>query len=146
MVQVERTFLVKQSCETVVGYLTDFATAERWDPGTVTCVQQSEGEPRVGTTYCNVSEVLGRKTELTYELTYADPHRLTFVGSNKTATSTDDLTFEDLGDATSITYRATVVFNGLAKLAEPLMKREFNKLAEKLVPQMTGVLEGLPAA
>jgi hypothetical protein len=32
-----------------------------------------------------------------------------FVGTNKTATSTDDITFADNGDGTTITYHARVV-------------------------------------
>ncbi|MDX6296930.1 MAG: hypothetical protein QOI51_787 [Nocardioidaceae bacterium] len=143
MVQVERTFTVKKPRDEVVGYLTDFANAESWDPGTVSCEQTTPGPPGVGTTWHNVSRIRGRETDLTYELTYADPHRLTFVGTNKTATSTDDLTFRSDGDATVITYRSTVRFNGLARLADPLMKREFNRLAKELVPLMTRTLESL---
>jgi carbon monoxide dehydrogenase subunit G len=144
MTQVQRTFTVDQPIDIVVGYLKDFAHAESWDPGTLSCTQTSPGEVRVGTTWHNVSKVRGRTTELTYQLTYADPHRLTFVGTNKTATSTDDMTFEAIGDTTSITYQATVTLNGLAKLAEPLMRREFEKLAGQTVDRMTKTLEGLP--
>jgi carbon monoxide dehydrogenase subunit G len=144
MTHVQRTFTVGQPIETVVGYLKDFAHAESWDPGTLRCTQTSPGEVRVGTTWHNVSKIRGRETELTYELTYADRHRLTFVGKNRTATSTDDMTFEALGDQTSITYDATVTLNGLAKLAEPLMRREFEKLAQQTVDLMTKTLERLP--
>jgi len=144
MTHVQRTFTVKQQIETVVDYLMDFAHAESWDPGTVTCTQVSAGEVGVGTTWHNVSEILGRKTELSYQLTYADQRRLTFVGTNKTATATDDMTFEAVGDTTSITYQATVTLNGLAKLAEPLMRREFEKLAGKTAARMTETLESLP--
>ena len=54
------------------------------------------------------------------------------------------MTFEPVGDATSITYEATVTLNGLAKLAEPLMRREFEKLAQQTVDLMTKTLEALP--
>jgi carbon monoxide dehydrogenase subunit G len=144
MTHVQRTFTVKQPIDTVVSYLKDFAHAESWDPGTVTCTQTSPGEVRVGTTWHNVSEIRGRKTELSYQLTYADPERLTFVGKNKTATATDDMTLEAVGDQTSITYEATVTLNGLAKLAEPLMRREFAKLAQRTIDQLTATLEALP--
>ncbi len=145
MTHVQRTFAVNQPIEIVVGYLEDFAHAESWDPGTVTCTRTSPGDVGVGTTWHNVSEIRGRTTELSYQLTHADPRRLTFVGTNKTATSTDDLTFEPVdANRTSITYEATVTLNGLAKLAEPLMRREFKKLAQKTVDQITTTLEGLP--
>lgn len=144
MTHVSRTFTADVPIETVVRYLSDFANAESWDPGTVTCTQNGTGTLGVGTTWRNVSKILGRRTELTYELTYADPQRLTFVGKNKTATSKDDLTFEAIGDTTSITYDATVTFNGLAKLVDPIMKREFEKLADQIVELMPKTLEALP--
>lgn len=144
MTHVQRTFPVNQPLDTVVGYLKDFAHAQSWDPGTISCTQTTPGEVAVGTGWHNVSEIRGRKTELSYQLTYADPHRLTFVGKNKTATATDDMTFEAVGDTTSITYDATVKLNGLAKLAEPLMRREFDKLADKTEKQMRETLEALP--
>ena len=46
MTHVQRTFTVKQPIDTVVAYLEDFAHAESWDPGTVTCTQTSPGEVR----------------------------------------------------------------------------------------------------
>jgi carbon monoxide dehydrogenase subunit G len=144
MTHVQRTFTVRQSLDTVVSYLKDFANAERWDPGTVSCRQVTPGAVEVGTRWHNVSQIRGRKTDLSYELTYADPQHLTFVGTNKTATSVDDITFGAVGDTTSITYDATVTLNGLAKLAEPLMRREFKKLADQTEQQMTRTLEALP--
>ena len=63
MVQVERTFTVHKPREIVVGYLTDFANAESWDPGTVSCDQTSQGEPGVGTLWRNVSKIWGRRDE-----------------------------------------------------------------------------------
>jgi carbon monoxide dehydrogenase subunit G len=146
MVQVERTFTVNAPCDVVVSYLRDFAHAESWDPGTVSCRQETPGEPGVGTVWHNVSRILGRQTELSYRLTRDEPRHVTFVGENKTATSTDDLTFEPAGEgSTTITYRATVEFHGLAKLADPVMRIEFNRLAAKLVPQLTRAVEALAA-
>jgi hypothetical protein len=70
-----------------------------------------------------------------------EPQRLVFVGENKTATSTDDLTFTPVDDDTHITYHAHVVFHGLAQLADPLMKKEFDRLGDELVTTMARALE-----
>jgi carbon monoxide dehydrogenase subunit G len=143
VVDVERTFTVAKPIGTVVDYLKDFAKAEAWDPGTVSCTPLGEGPVAVGSRWHNVSKFKGRETELTYRLTRLEPQRLTFVGENKTATSTDDLTFTTVDGGTSITYHANIVFHGLAKLADPLLKHEFEKLGDSTVKSMTGTLNSL---
>jgi carbon monoxide dehydrogenase subunit G len=143
VVRVEREFVVSAPRDEVTDYLQDFAHAEDWDPGTERCVRTDSGEIRVGSTWHNVSTFRGRSTELDYELTRLSDDRLTFVGKNRTATSTDDMTFHVAGTGTSVTYRATIQFHGLAKLAGPLMQRVFNRIADDTVDQMTRVLNAL---
>ena len=143
MVNVERTFIVQAPLTAVVDYLADFAHAEAWDPGTKSCTRTDAGPVAVGSTWHNVSEFRGRETELDYELTEREADKLVFVGKNKTATSTDDMSFAPDEDGTSITYRATVELHGIAKLADPFLKGTFDKLADETVRQMTQVLERL---
>ncbi|MCF2533930.1 SRPBCC family protein [Yinghuangia soli] len=139
MVDVARTFTIPRPVDEVVDYLKDFAHAVHWDPGTLQCTRTSTGPVREGSRWRNVSVFRGRRTELVYELTRWEPRRLTFVGTNKTATSTDDLTFAPCGDdgaATEVTYRAHVRFHGLARLADPFLRREFERLGDELVVTM----------
>jgi carbon monoxide dehydrogenase subunit G len=145
MVHVERSFSVTPPIDEVVGYLKDFAHAEAWDPGTVRCTREGAAGPvQVGTTWHNVSKVRGKETELTYRLERLEPGRLTFVGTNKTATSNDDLSFEpEPAGGTRITYTSDITFNGIFKLADPFMRREFERLGDETVEQMTGVLNQL---
>lgn len=144
MVDVARTLTVQVPLPSVVDYLKDFSHAESWDPGTVSCVQTTPGPVGAGTEWRNVSEFRGKETELTYRLEKLEPQRLVFVGRNKTATSTDDITFTPVVGGTSITYHAHVVFHGLAKLADPFMKKEFDRLGDELIGTMTAALEALP--
>lgn len=143
MIQVERRFVVSARLAEVIDYLKDFSHAEEWDPGTERCVRTDSGEIRVGSTWHNVSRFRGRTTELDYRLAALAEDQLTFVGNNRTATSTDDLTFRAAGTGTSVNYRATIQFHGLAKLADPLMQRVFNRIADETVDQMTRVLNAL---
>lgn len=143
MVQVERSLTVRTPVERVVAYLADFAHTEEWDPGTVSCTRTGEGPIVVGARWHNVSEFRGRRTELDYSLTRRDPGRVTFVGKNKTATSTDDFGLSAGPDGTTVRYRATIEFHGLAKLAGPFLKREFERLGDEVAPKLTKVLEGL---
>ena len=144
MVHVTRTFAVDKPADAVIEYLRDFGNAVQWDPGTKSCVRVGSGPIAVGAVWRNVSKVLGRETELTYRLDKLESGRVTFVGTNDTATSTDDITFQEAGTGTRITYDSNIVFHGLAKLADPLMRREFERLGDETVEQMTGVLNGLP--
>ncbi|MFI5585396.1 SRPBCC family protein [Amycolatopsis sp. NPDC051758] len=140
MVQVERTVTVRTPVELVAAYLADFAHTEDWDPGTVTCTRTDAGPLEVGAQWHNVSEFRGKKTALDYRLTRRDSGRVTFVGENKTATSTDDFTLTSGPDGTEVRYQATIVFHGLAKLASPLLKREFERLGDEVVPELTRAL------
>ncbi|WP_327237820.1 SRPBCC family protein [Streptomyces sp. NBC_01317] len=141
MVHVVRSMTVNRPLGPVVAYLADFSNALEWDPGTRECTRQDHGPLQVGSLWHNVSELRGRRTSLTYRLTRMDSDRLTFVGSNDTATSTDDLTFKDHGAATLVVYEATVTFNGLAKLADPFMRRVFEGLGDELVHSLPAAVE-----
>lgn len=140
MVQVERTVRVGTPIERVAEYLADFAHTEEWDPGTVTCARSDDGPLETGAQWHNVSEFRGKRTELDYRLTRRDAGRITFVGRNKTATSTDDFTLTWDGNGTSVLYRATIEFHGVAKLAGPFLKREFERLGDEVAPKLTEVL------
>jgi len=137
VVHVQRTFSVTPDPATVVDYLADFSRAEQWGPGTKTCTTTSTGPVGVGSTWHNVSEVKGKETELDYELTVLEPDHLTFVEQNKTATSVDDITVVADGTGSSITCDSNITFHGLAKLADPFMHNEFEKLGDETVESMT---------
>jgi carbon monoxide dehydrogenase subunit G len=145
MVEVRRTFTVRQPTHLVLGYLQDFAHAEEWDPGTVSCTRLDAGPVQVGARWHNVSEFLGRHTELTYELVRLDADRVVFRGENKTATTTDDIAVVtgDEPDTSAITYHATITFHGTAKLAGPVAKVAFEKLANDTVTRLGHVLDGV---
>jgi carbon monoxide dehydrogenase subunit G len=131
MITVARTVRTKASLEAVWAYLSDFTNAEQWDPGTVTCKRVDAGPIDVGATYENVSEFRGRKTTLQYTVeTFAPAQHLVLRGENKTVQSFDDMTFAGSQAGTELTYEARFTFKGLARLAEPLLHRPLNKLAD----------------
>ncbi|MCZ4125027.1 SRPBCC family protein [Streptomyces sp. H39-S7] len=143
MVTVERTFTVTQQLDVVVEYLKDFSRAEAWDPGTRSCERLDDGPLGNGSTWRNISVFKNRETELTYRLARLEPARLTFVGENKTATSTDDLTFRAVSEGTAVTYHAHIVFHGLARLADPFLRKEFERLGDEVSRRMPQVINAL---
>ena len=139
MVTVERVMALEHPLPAVVGFLADFSHTEMWDPGTVTCERLGEGPLAVGSEWDNVSEFRGRRTELRYRLVRREADRLTFVGRNRSAVSTDDLRFVDDAGLTRLIYRARIDLQGLARPAGPFLKGEFERLGD-------AVAERLPAA
>ena len=64
--------------------------------------------------------------------------RLTFVGENKTVTSTDDMRLTSTATGTAIRYQARFAFKGVAKLASPFLRSSFEKLADETADQLRG--------
>lgn len=145
MPTVSRTFVVTPPPAVVLDYLSDFAHAAEWDPGTQSCTRLDSGPVVVGSTWHNVSKVAGVETELTYTLNELAPDRLVFVGVNDSATSTDTITVAANGGGAEVTYRADIEMHGMSRLAAPAIKLVFEKVASETVAQMTTVLNGLSA-
>lgn len=140
-VTVRRTIQIPRGVEEVFAYLSDFTTTQEWDPGTVTTTRVDDGPLKVGSRFHNVSQFRGRRTELDYELTVLEPcSHLVFTGNNKTVTSTDDMRFTGDATHTTMTYEASLDFHGVAKLAGPLLKKGFEKVADETVAQLLAVL------
>jgi carbon monoxide dehydrogenase subunit G len=144
VITVERKFTVAQPVEKIFDYLKDFTHTEQWDPGTVSTTRLDAGPIVVGSRFANVSQFLGRKTELEYELRTMDVNaHLVFAGNNKSASTKDDLTMRSLGATTEIRYLAEIKFHGLANLVSPLVQIPFNKIADKTIAQLSQVLAAL---
>jgi hypothetical protein len=138
-----RTIETATAVDVVSAYLSDFTTTTEWDPGTVT-TELVGGDGGEGTRYRNVSKFLGRETELTYIVVEREPGtRIALVGSNKTVTAHDTMTFEPQGTGTRVTYEAEFEFQGLARFVAPLLAPALGRLADKAEDGMQSALDGL---
>ena len=127
MSTVSRTFEVSPPPEVVVPYLADFAHAEDWDPGTVSCVREGAGPVEVGASWHNTSKIAGMSTELTYTLEELAEDRIVLVGQQDRHLNRDDRGHAP-GHRLPVTYTNDTEFNGVAKLAAPAAKLVFEKL------------------
>lgn len=147
MPTVSRTFGVRIPPRVAVAYLADFANAEEWDPGTVSCVRNDDGPVRVGASWHNTSKIVGITTELTYTLEALDEERrIVLVGHNDTATSTETIEVAQTATGSTITYTNELAFHGAAKVAAPLSKLVFEKLAGDTEKQLIKTLDALAVA
>lgn len=129
--EIVRTVTVDRSVDRVWGYLRDFAHTTEWDPGTVR-TERASGDGGVGTRYHNVSTFLGRQTELDYLVSEFIPNeKLALRGENATVVAHDTMTFAGSAERTTVTYRATFEFKGIAKLVGPLLAPALRKLGDE---------------
>ena len=143
MPSVERTVHTDQPIEKVWAYLSDFRTTEEWDPPTVSTTRTS-GDGGVGTTYHNVSKLLGSEQEVDYVVTEYDVEKtFQLKGDAGSIKLLDTITFERAGAGTSVTYHAEFTPEGAAKLAEPLMPAGLKILADKVAASMQEKLDRL---
>lgn len=143
MTSVERTFTVDAAPNVVIDYLMDFGNAPEWDPGSQSCDRIDDGPVVVGSSWHNVSKILGKSTELTYTLESLTDDTVVLVGKNDTATSTDTITVRPADAGSEIIYHVDLDMHGIAKLAAPVMKIEFERLGVKTEKQMTERLNSL---
>ena len=144
MPSVERTVTVDQPIEKVWAYLSDFTTTEQWDPPTKSTVRTS-GDGGVGTTYHNVSSILGSDQDVDYTVTeFVENRRLQLEGdAGKSLKLRDTITFEPNGAGTSVTYHAEFELQGAAKLTTPLMPPALKILADRVADSMEEKLAAL---
>ena len=142
--EIVRTVTVDRPVERVFDFLSDFTTTTEWDPGTIRTTREV-GEGGVGTRYRNVSQFMGRQTELTYVVEEVSPQRrLRLRGENKSVVAHDTMTFTptDTG-GTTVTYRAQFDLKGLAKLSAPFLAPAFKRLGDEAEDGLRAALERL---
>jgi hypothetical protein len=144
MIVVERTFALTAAPGVVLGYLQDFANAEDWDPSAERTSRIGGGPVTPGAQWRHARKFFGVTAELTYTLLEAGAGRIVLHGRSEGATCVDTVTVRAVPGGTEVTYRVEWEMHGLAKLATPIMRAEFEKLATDSVAAVTAALDGVP--
>lgn len=140
---MDRTIVVPGDIEKVFDYIADFSNTAEWDPGIVSARRTSPGPIAPGSTFELVAEFMGRKLTTTYEVVTMDaPHGVVVRGGTARFTSTDTLNLTETEGDIRIDYRAVFELKGPLRLAEPLLRGTFAKLADKAVAGLEKELRG----
>ncbi len=125
----------------VFAYLSDFANAEEWDPGTVSARRLDPGPVAIGTRVRLRARFLGRESEIVYSVVELEDERLVRLrGENAAAISEDVLTFTPVPSGTRITYDATLRFKGPLAMLDPLFGLAFRRLGDAALLSMRQTL------
>jgi len=121
-----------RSLEDTFDYLARFSSVAEWDPN-VKEASDLDGPPvQVGSRFSVVVSLAGRGKELVYEVVECErPDRVRLVAETSMFTSDDLIEVFESASGVQVTYTADVEMNGLFKLAEPLMRLTFSRVAGK---------------
>jgi hypothetical protein len=145
--RVERSVVIGRSVEDVFTYMADFEHEPEWNPVVMKTQKTSAGPLGVGTTYREVTRILGRRLEGTYEVT-AFEHPTTF-GIRSTSgplAFAVHYTFQPVPGGTRFTGAGEVHPHGPLRLLEPLLARVIGGQIEAGLRRVKARLEAEPGA
>lgn len=142
MTKVERTLVINQPIEKVFAYVTNPRNNPRWQPDILDSRISPDEPTRVGTRVTDVRVLLGRKLELTTEVTEFEPNKLMRVKSTSGPIPfRGQITFEHAGSGTRINFLAEAEPTGFFKMAERMFSSVWRKGVEDSLNKLREVLE-----
>ena len=150
MPELRHVIEVDQGPEQAFDAVADFSSSAAWDPGVEEARRIREGDEAaagVGAIYQLKVTFRGRESEMTYRTTeYRRPSRVVLEGIGPKVAATDTIEFEPVsGGGTRITYVADLRLIGLAKIAEPFLKGEFDAMGTRALAGMRSWFSAPPA-
>jgi polyketide cyclase/dehydrase/lipid transport protein len=136
MIMISRTFTVTAAPAPVHEHLRDFGN---------TTTRETTRTGGTVPAWHTASKAFGVTIELTYTPRVDEPGRLVFAGHSESATATDTITLRPVPAGTEVSYRLELEVHGLAKLATPLVRGEFEKLGDRTAAHLAETLNRLAA-
>ena len=120
-----------RTAEDAFAYLSAFDNIRDWDPSVVFARRLDGGSLSVGSAFEVVVRQGSKETPLRYEVRAFDPGvSITVEAIASSYRSLDLITVVGNGTGSTVTYDALLEPRGLLRLATPLVKRAFGRLAE----------------
>jgi carbon monoxide dehydrogenase subunit G len=141
-VRVRKEIQVSVPRQEAFAYVAEFANSADWDPGIAAGKKVTEGPVREGTEFEIVALFRGKRQPFHYLVSVFEPERrLVLSGEGEKARSLDEITFEASGAGTRIVYVADIKLKGVARVAEPLLGRTMNRMADDALAGLKSVLD-----
>jgi uncharacterized membrane protein len=142
MIQVETSIQINRPAAEVFAYLSNFENNPKWQSGMRSAHFTSEGPLRVGSTYAQLAQFMGRRIESTFEVLEYEPGRR--IKATSTAGSFP-ITFTRIVEPAAGGAQVQAIIEGDAtgffKLAEPLLKRMVQRSVDKDYANLKWLLE-----
>jgi uncharacterized protein YndB with AHSA1/START domain len=140
--KLETNTVINRPVEAVWAYISDFETMPLWSTGTIETRLISEPPVRKGSTYVWVGQFLGRRMEVTSEVTEFEPNRAwAYKTISGPFASAARYSLEPLNGGTRVTISAEGDVSGFFKLAEPVMAAMTKRQFEGALANLKDILE-----
>lgn len=140
--KLETSVVINRPVEAIWAYISDFENMPLWNIGTLETRLTSDPPVRKGSTYIWVGQFLGRRMEVTSEVTEFEPNR---VWAYKTISgpfaSAARYSLEPVNGGTQVTTSAEGEVGGFFKLAEPVMAAMTRRQFEGVLANLKDILE-----
>ena len=142
MTKVERTLVIKQPVEKVFAYVTNPRNNPKWQPDILESRVTPDEPTHVGTRVTDVRSLLGRKLELTTEVTEFELNKMMRVKSTSGPIPLSGcITFESVDGGTRVNFLAEAEPTGFFKLAERMFSSTWRKALEDSLNKLKEMLE-----
>ena len=148
MTRLHETLDTKLSIEDAFAFVSDFANAAAWDPGTISAHRIDGGPVGVGTRYLLQVRMGSRIAPMEYRITEHVPCALVVLeGRGSNVTARDEIGFTALPDSgTRVDYVADIRLGGLLGLLQPFAGGAFRKIGREAREGMQRTLDSLAIA
>ena len=142
MARAEASIVINRPVKEVCDYLDDPANSPEWEGNALEIEKTSEGPTAVGTTYRGLATFLGRRLELSSEVTEFEPYRLTKqkVTAGPLSIERTEL-LEPVEGGTRFTLIVEGELRGFFRLADAIVVRVMQRDMEGDVARLKDILE-----
>jgi uncharacterized membrane protein len=142
MTRFQQSVVINRPVEQVFGFVSDLENDPRWTPGTV-MERTSPGPLGVGTTFQQHDRFMGRRMDLSLEVTdYEPPNKIGIKTTSGQLSFGGTRMFEPVGAAaTRVTFFGEGHAPGILKLAEPLLAAAGERRLRKQLGNLKRLLE-----
>ena len=141
MIRIHEQRTIDMARDEAFQFIGDFSNIVDWDPG-ITASEKIGSDPvNVGTEFAVVSNFAGRALPLTYVVeSWNPPDQVVLFTTTSRFDGRDTISFRDVAGGTEVDYVAEFTFKGVMRLAEPFLKRSFDKIGRKA---MDGIVDAV---
>ena len=142
MISFENSQFINRPQQEVFDFMSNPDNDAKWQSGTEHTEWTSEGPHGVGSTQRSVGKLLGRKIDITIEITNWDPpQQLGFKTVSGPLSAEGTIKFESQENGTLLTQSGQAEFGGFFKIAEGLAAKQLQKQADSDFDALKLVLE-----
>ena len=143
---VNESAVIKRPIERVFAFAANPQNDPLWSPAVAEARQTSLGVLGIGTTFQQVLHLLGRRLEITFEVTGFEQNRMLEIGcfSGRLRSAVERRTFEPVPGGTRVTFGGQGASGLFLNLLEPLVASAARRQARRSLVNLRQTLEARP--